>query len=494
MATTKKEKQPYEFRKLGQGVYAIDFSDVIKVDSKYTLEQITDAIDSKDTQTLINMSNYFYLASGEYRRFVHMLSDTHTFDHILTPHIPRLENNKPDMDKVMAAMDKVLEYDQKTDIKGTNSYITFSCILNGAFYGYEREIDGNYILQELPIQFCRTRSLGSNGNKLIEFNFKFFDAYRNEESKLLALSMFPQEFTKLYSEWVRDKSRGLEWKQLDSQYTRCHVLGDSTPFFCSTFPEILDLKEYKQIDKSKSKLDLYRLITQKVPIDKEGRPLLTPDEANDLHKAVKGMVTAEGLELVTTPMEVESIDLSNKGEKADDIIERGTNSIYNTAGINKNLSNGTGAIGIASGLMMDEAIINPLYDQYKRWYEARFKNLKGIGKGTLFYISFPRVTSNNRKQRLDEIKTANTYGYGSKILYGVIATGMTQSELMSAMEFEMVYMNIQDIATPMLSSNTMSGKDILNPDGRPQKDDGEISDTTARQRDEGTEDNRARAE
>lgn len=487
-------KQPYEFKKIGTGVYAVEFSDIIKIESKYTLDQINTAIDAKDIPTLINMSNYFYLASGEYRRFVHMLADTHTFDHIITPEIPRLKKSKPKPDQVLAAFDKVLRYDEETDIKGTCSYIAFSCVLNGSFYGYEREIDGKTVLQELPIQYCRSRSLDGNGNNLIEFNFKFFDAYRSEEKRLLALSMFPQEFTKLYSEWLRDKGKDKEWKLLDSNYTRCHKLGDGTPFFCATFSEILDLKEYKAIDKSKSKLDLYRLITQRVPIDKDGRPLLTPEEANDLHKMTKNMITAEGLEIVTSPMETATIDLSNKGEKSEDIIEKGTNSIYNTAGINKNLSNGTGAIGIASGLIMDEAILGDLYAQNKRWYQSRFKNITGVGKATNFLISFPRVTDSNRKQRLDEIKTANTFGYGSKVLYGVVATGMTQVELMSAMEFEMEYMGIQDIATPMLSSNTMNSGDMLNPDGKPQKDDGEISDTQARQRDEGTSANRASAE
>lgn len=486
-------KKHYEFKKIGQGIYAVDFSDVIKIEYKYTMEQINNALDNKDITSLIKMSNYFYLVSGEYRRFVHMLSSTHTFDHIITPLIPRNKKTKFKPEQVLSALDKVLKYDEDTDIKGTCSYIAFSCVLNGSFYGYEREIDGNLVLQELPIQYCRTRMLDGNGNHLIEFNFKFFDAYRDETDKLEVLSMFPQEFTKLYSEWLMDKSRGNEWKLLDGKYTRCHKLGDGTPFFCATLPEILDLKEYKAIDKNKSKLDLYRLITQRVPIDSEGRPLLTPDEANDLHRATKSMITVDGMELITSPMEVSTIDLSNKGEKSDDIIEKGTNSIYNTAGINKNLSNGSGAIGINSGLIMDESILNELYHQYKNWYQNRFKNITGVGKSTDFLITFPKITDNNRKQRLDEIKTSNTYGYGSKVLYGVVANGMTQHELMSAMEFEMDYLGISDYAIPMLSSNTMNSNDVMG-SGRPQEDDGNISDTTAIQRDNNTTENRASAE
>ena len=488
------QTERYQFKKIGEGVYAVDFSDTIKVESKYTLEQINIALDEKDIPTLIKMSNYFYVISGEYRRFVHMLADTHTFDHIITPVIPRSLKNKPKQDQLLEAMDVVLTYDESTNIKGVCSYITFSCVLNGAYYGYEREINGTPIIQELPINFCRTRTLDGDGNRLIEFNFKFFDNYRDEVKKLAALSMFPQEFTKLYSEWLRDKSRGMEWKQLDPQFTRCHVLGDGTPFFCATFPELIDLKEYKAIDKSKSKLDLYRLITQKIPIGDNGVPMMTPEEANTLHKNVKNMITADGIELITSPMDVNTIDLSNKGEKSDDIIEKGTNSLYNTAGINKNLANGTGAIGIASGLIMDESIIASLYDQYKTWYKTRFKRIKGAPSDIAFSISFPKITENNRSQKLDEIKTSNTYGYGSKVLYGIVANGMTQTELISAMEFEMEYLGIQDIATPMLSSNTMNGTDLLNPDGRPKKSDGEISDTTARQRDEQTNKNRASAE
>lgn len=490
-----KSQEPYNFKKISDGMYAVDFSDVIKPNTAYTLTEIEDALNSKDIPTLIKMSNYFYLISGEYRRFVHMMADPHTFDNVIIPkkifYSTKQQKSKED---ILKAFDKVLEYSEDTNIKSACSYITFECVLNGTYYGYEREINGNIVMQELPIDYCRTRSLDEESNYIIEFNFKFFDLYRDEEKKLRALSMFPDEFTKLYSEWLKDKSRDMEWKALDKQYTRCHRLTmDGTPFFCAVFPEILDLKEYKLIDKSKSKLDLYRLITQKVPIDGEGRPLLTPDETKDLHSVTKKMLGGDGLELVTTPMEVDSIDLSNKGEKSDDIIEKGTNSIFNTAGMSRNLSNGTGgAVGLSSSITMDESVIGILYGQYENWYNARFKRITGIGKATDFRISFSRITNNNRKTRLTELKEASTYGASSKMLYAVSATGMTQTEFLSSLYFENDILGLQEIMLPMMSSHTMNSNDMANSGGRPQSDDSEISETTQRQREDETTENRTK--
>jgi hypothetical protein len=62
-------------------------------------------------------------------------------------------------------------------------------------------------------------------------------------------------------------------------------------------------------------MDLYRLIVQKLPLDKNtGLPMLKLEEGQALHKNAKNMITQEGIDVLTTPLDVESINLQEKGQ------------------------------------------------------------------------------------------------------------------------------------------------------------------------------------
>ena len=130
-----------------------------------------------------------------------------------------------------------------------------------------------------------------NGNYAIEFNFKFFDDnYRDTLLKQQAFDMLPDEFLQLYNEYRSDTSSNKEknWRLLNPDFTRCHrIVPDGTPFLVGAFPDLIDLCEFKEIQKAKSKLELYRIIVQKVPIDDNGEVSLEQDEVQDLHTATR---------------------------------------------------------------------------------------------------------------------------------------------------------------------------------------------------------------
>jgi hypothetical protein len=112
------------------------------------------------------------------------------------------------------------------------------------------------------------------------------------------------------------KGNSTEWVLLNPNFARCHKLTDNqTPFFSTVFPELINLTEYKEMDKSKDNMDLYRLIVQKLPLDKNtGLPMLKLEEGQALHKNAKNMITQEGIDVLTTPLDVESISLQEKGQ------------------------------------------------------------------------------------------------------------------------------------------------------------------------------------
>ena len=78
--------------------------------------------------------------------------------------------------------------------------ITIKSLLDGVAYVYEDIRDDKSVQQFLPSDYCRTRTMDNYGNKIVEFNFKYFDeTYREESQRELIFKQLPKEFKKLVS-------------------------------------------------------------------------------------------------------------------------------------------------------------------------------------------------------------------------------------------------------------------------------------------------------
>lgn len=470
-----KEKNTFNYASISNGVHAIDFDSMIKINSRYDLTTIENALKNKDIPKLVEVSNYFYLTSGEYRRMVHSLSDTHTFQYIYAPML--ITNKKINYDKTYF---DVTNYLANYDVEFSNRYITFSVILNGIFYGYERVFDDVVVLQELPPQYCRT-TYKINGLNVIDFDYKFFDSLKNEQERLSMFEQLPDEFLQGYNDYKANKpledgrTKDLNWRPLDINFTRCHYLTeDKSPFFSAIFTDIIALQEYKEIDKAKSKLDIYRLIVQKLPIDKEGEPLLDEIQAQQIHQNTKRMIGADQqVDVLSTPCEISSVDLSNKGERSQDIIANGLANIYNSAGISQTLYNSgaTGTIGLTTSLKNDEALLSGLIRDYERHYNYR---LKTIGKAkSNFFVKDLGVTIYNESEKVSQFQQQATLG-GSKFPFLVASTGLRQYEVMSMVMFESD-LDLQSLLIPLASSFNGGTEQTQDKGGRPEKKESELS-------------------
>jgi hypothetical protein len=152
-----------------------------------------------------------------------------------------------------------------------NSYIAKNCydfainvVKNGAYYGYIINTNNNFIIQELPVNYCRSRY--SIGNlPVVEFNMRFFDvAFPDTAYRMKVLNLFPDEFKKGYDAYKKGKllpencyDRLNGWWQLDPNNTVKFSLGNSAagsldiPMFISVIPAILDLDAAQDLDRRK---------------------------------------------------------------------------------------------------------------------------------------------------------------------------------------------------------------------------------------------------
>ena len=131
------------------------------------------AIYKHDYETLRNISDYFYEASGIYYRLCRYLAFLYRYDWYITPYIIK----KDDKDKsVLNDFAKALMYLDNSEVKRTCGDIALEVIKGGVYYGYIMDLGDRFALQKLPSTYCRSRYFCGT-DPIVELNLQFFDAY-----------------------------------------------------------------------------------------------------------------------------------------------------------------------------------------------------------------------------------------------------------------------------------------------------------------------------
>ena len=258
---------------------------------------------------------------------------------------------------------------------------------------------------------------------------------------------------------------------------------------------MLDLDAAQDLDHKKQMQDLLKVIVQKLPIDKNGDLIFDVDEALDIHNnAVAMLQHAIGTDVITTFADVDSLDLSDTSNVDNDDLEREERSVYNAAGVPKNLFNSDGNIALASSILQDEGVMRDLKLQFEILFDTiihkRVKNKKKYN--FRFYIL--DTTQYNYKELSRMYKEQMQIGFGK--MFAQIALGHSQNSIMSTAYFENDILGLSEIMIPPMMSSTIGSEDIQalgkkaktettetqttteGQTGRPQKEETELSDKT----------------
>jgi len=129
------------------------------------------------------------------------------------------------------------------------------------------------------------------------------------------------------------------------------------PLFASAIPELIDLDAAQDLDRRKQLQKLLKVFVQKLPRDKNGDLIFDVDEARDLHNnAVQMLANAIGVDVLTTPTDVDSIDVSDDNTtSSNDDLARVERTVYNAFGTPQSIFNSTGNVALANSILNDEA-------------------------------------------------------------------------------------------------------------------------------------------
>ena len=423
------------------------------------------ALKDNDIEKLREISNYFYKTSGIYSRVCNYFATMYRYDWYV---VPEVYDEKIKEDKIVKDFNKILNYLDNSYIKKICGDIALNVIKDGAYYGYIVPSSKGVIIQELPINYCRSRySVG--GRPAVEFNMKFFDqAFTDINYRMRVLKMFPDEFAKGYVLWKQGKLkpdyRGdseASWYLLDPNSTiKFSFDNGDIPLFVNAIPSILDLDAAQDLDRRKQMQKLLKIVIQKLPMDKNGDLIFDVDEARDIHNnAVEMLKRAIGVDVLTTFADIDSIDMSDKNTTTtSDDLEKVERTVFNSLGVSQNLFNTDGNLSLEKSILNDEGSVRSLLLQFNMFFDAITQAKSTNKKKYNFRLYMLETTQYNYKDLSKLYKEQVQMGY-SKML-PQIALGHSQSSIINTAYFENEVLHLSEVMIPPLMSSTMNLQDL----------------------------------
>ena len=457
------------------------------VDKKYILNTII----SNNVEEMRAISNFYYNLNGVYERVCNYFAYLYRYDWYVVPEIYDEEIKE---EKILKDFNKVLNYLDNSYIRKISGDIALEVIKNGCYYGYLVPSNEGIIIQQLPINYCRSHYT-INGLPAVEFNMRFFDTFKDITYRLKVLDLFPEEFKKGYILYKKGKletssiyDQGQGWYLLDpNNAIKFNFNGSDIPLFINAIPALLDLDAAQELDRKKQMQKLLKIIVQKLPLDKNGDLIFDVEEARDIHiNAVTMLSNAIGCDVLTTFSDVDSIDLSDKNTTTStDDLEKIERAVFNSFGISQNLFNTDGNLSLEKSILNDESSVRNLLLQFSIFFDKVIRKKFTNSKKYSFKLYMLETTQYNYKELSKLYKEQTQLGY-SKML-PQIALGHSQSFILNSAFFENDILHLSEIMIPPLMSSTLSSEDVLgrsssNKDtketGRPQKEDDQKSEKT----------------
>ena len=459
------------------------------------------ALAENDVAELRRISRHYYNVSGIYSRVCNYFAFLYRYDWYVAPEI---FDDTVKEEKILKDFSKILNYLDNSYLKKLFGEIALNVIKEGCYYGYLVPSEEGIVIQQLPVEYCRSRyNIGQN--PAVEFNMRFFDTIPNVAYRMKVLKLFPEEFAKGYVLYKQGKLIDTEntsrpfgtsldnsgWYLLNPENTvKFNFNGSDIPIFVNSIPSILDLDAAQDLDRRKQMQKLLKIIVQKLPMDKNGDLIFDVDEAKDIHNnAVEMLRRAIGVDVLTTFTDVESIDLSDKNTATStDDLEKIERALFNALGISQNLFNTDGNLSLEKSILNDEAVVRNLLLQFNIFFDRMVQQITSGNKKYRFKFYMLETTQYNYKDMAKIYKEQTQIGY-SKML-PQIALGHSQSFILNSINFENDVLHLTEIMIPPLMSSTMSSETVLGTKdnaaggqesgeaGRPEKADDEKSEKT----------------
>ena len=236
---------------------------------------------------------------------------------------------------------------------------------------------------------------------------------------------------------------------------------------------ILLVDEYKDLAKTKAVNDAYKLLVLKVPT-KDGEITMGDDVLNPFVSTAL-QVVQENIGVLPYPGDVDSVEFSSSNSDDRDKVEDATTQMYAEQGVSEALMSGASSGSeLKLSITNDSGDIFRIYRMLENWVSLQMKLRNFIYPSYQFIYKIMDITIFNQTEVIDEeLKLAQASLPNKARLCA--ASGLSPTAMLGNTIVEgIVFKDIFDLWNPLKSSYTTSG-DGSKDGGRPTKDDGDLS-------------------
>ena len=465
----------------------------------FTLEEIEEIIREGEISSIRELSRYYYRTNARYRNIIDFLASLPLYDTVVTPVYE--VGGKGSKTQITKAFYNACTFVENLDIKNLLTRITREWLKSGVYYGILQEHGNRVVVQDLPIEYCRTRFKDFNNLNLLEFNIQYFiTKYTDKDEREAAIMNYPEVVQKAWKAW-KNKVLDDPWVIIPASsggVTFCFA-EDQTPLLIASIPELFKLKDALGREEKRDENELYKLLIQKMPISTDGHLVFELDEVADIHAGVSNMLRdVDTVDVLTTfgDTTLENIQDASNSSSANNRLEKYSNNAWDALGASELLFNADNSSSLSYVIKRLESLMRTYLNMYNTWVKFLL-NSRFSRTGLTFDFEILPLTVFNLKEYQGQYIQGAQFGY-SKMIAGV-SMGVKQRNLISMVDFENESLNLTEKMKPLLSSYTQGGdensgkknnsgeknssttvkvKDINNKGGRPALPDGEKSEKT----------------
>lgn len=437
---------------------------------KYNREDVIKWIDTpqKFEKKLIEISKYCYMVSPHYRRVCDYFSKMSLLSYVAVPY--KLDMKKFDKKNFLECYKNTIDILGVMNIKNEWEKIITELFVADVAYVCEYKTDDSYFCRLLPYDRCQISS-NIDGVLQFQFDFQYFDKYPKQ------LSNYGEGFISKYNIYKKNRTK-YRWQELNDENSFAVKLSDnvnySIPIFANLITTIFDLEDLRKIEKAKDKLNIYKLLLMKLPLDENGN-----FAGGDFDKALEyydflSECVDDNVGIGMSPYEIQDFSFEQSGTASQvNAYSESVSSFFTASGVSELLFNSSksSSATISSSIKNDSEMVCHIHRMIERVINKKLKQFPDKYK---FEIKMLDVTTYNQKEYIDSLLKACTYGAPIKNeLLACFGYTPAQSYGTSILED---CLDIVNSWKPLHSSNTQSGSNTTDEGGRPKIDDTELSD------------------
>lgn len=435
-------------------------------------------------KNILRLMNYMYQKSGYIKRLIDYFSNMAKAQFYIDTEVTSVKymekmNDPRFQAEIKKNYFKFSAQASKFNMSNQINDIIHRMMLNDIVFAYVDETETDVSYYYLDPRYCQLKGL-VNGN--------IFSFYINRS--LLSSSVveeFPPSLQELL-EGAKEQPSNLIDVPLKHSFCvkyNSDFLYAYPPFF-PMIADVMLIDEYKDLAKTKAINDAYKLLVLKVPT-KDGQ--MTMDDkvlSPFIQTAVQ--VIQDNIGVLPYPGDVDSVEFSSTNSDDRDKVSDATTWAFAEAGVSEALLSGSSSGSeLKLSITNDSGDVFRIYRKIEDWISLQMKLRGFLDKSYRFVYRLLDITTFNSQEVIDsELKLAQASMPNKQKL--AAAMGMSPASFMGNISIEQVmFRDVFDLMTPLKSSYTESSSD-QGTAGRNQIDDGDLSTSGERARENDTND------